>query len=165
MLICRAWYWPILNWSNGTMPLTLNTVVRKAMKLLIVIMRILFIAKLCFPSKALFPDLRIRNCAFHEHVAYFYLTNPDIFLFITLTCRKFRIYWVGQKFLSSFPVSQEKPKWTFAHPIFYFSIFIFLKTILYSFGNETKYESVWQGKDGFHVNGGYLQGEKWEWEK
>ena len=34
----------------------------------------------------------------------------DIFFFITPTCRKFRIYWVGQKVLSSFPVSQEKPK-------------------------------------------------------
>ena len=72
------------------------------MKLLIVIMRILFIALLCFLSKTFFPDLGIRNCAFHEHVAYFYLTNPDIFFFITPTCRKFRIYWVGQKVLSSF---------------------------------------------------------------
>ena len=139
--------------------------VRKAMKLLIVIMSILFIALLCFPSKAFSPDLRIRNCAFHEHVAYFYLTNPDIFLFITLTCRKFIIYWVGQKVLSSFPVSQEKPKWTFAQPNILFLYVYILKTILYSFGNETKYESLRQGKDVFHVKGGYLQGEKWEWEK
>ena len=102
--------------------------VRKAMKLLIVIMSILFIALLCFPSKAFSPDLRIRNCAFHEHVAYFYLTNPDIFLFITLTCRKFRIYWVGQKVLSSFPVSQEKPKWTFAQPNILFLYVYILKT-------------------------------------
>ena len=140
MLICRAWYWPILNWSNGTMPLTLNAVVRKAMKLLIVIMRILFIALLCFPSKALFPDLRIRNCAFHEHVAYFYLTNPDIFLFITLICKKFRIHWVGQKVLSSFPVSQEKPKWTFVQPnILFLYVYIFENNIILFW----KWDKIW----------------------
>lgn len=46
------------------------------MKLLIVIsMKILFLALPCPPRKTLFSDLGIRNCGFHEHMSYFYFMN------------------------------------------------------------------------------------------
>lgn len=54
-------------------------------------MGILLIVLPASPSKTMFSDLRIRNCAFHEHMAYFYLRNLDVFHFIMLVPGKLRI--------------------------------------------------------------------------
>lgn len=67
--------------------------------------------------------------------------RTQIFSFlITLICTKFRIHWVGQKVLSSFPVSQEKPKWTFVQPnILFLYVYIFENNIILSW----KWDKIW----------------------
>ena len=93
-----------------------------------------------FSQQGIVPRSQNQKLCFSWACGLFYLTNPDIFLFITLICKKFRIYWVGQKILSNFPVSQEKPKWTFVQPnILFLSVYIFENNIILFW----KWDKIW----------------------
>lgn len=67
---CRVWYWPAWNWSNG-MKLFKRCCKKSWLNPQSVTTRISFMVLPGPPRKARFSDLRIRNCAFHEHEVYF----------------------------------------------------------------------------------------------